>query len=88
MSILNPLSWFKGGQTHIEEKASAAGSVISAYNVGQAIWSSRDFAAYSKVAYSINPVGFRCVKKIATAAASVSWLLHDAAGKEVTKNHY
>lgn len=90
MSIFNPLTWF-GGQSDnrrqlatFEEKSSAVGPQISAHYVGQPVWTDHNYADLARESYRLNPVAFRCVKKIATAAASVKWLLHDKAGNEIT----
>lgn len=84
MSILNPLSWFRGAPP--EQKASAAGGAISAWHVGNPVWTPRDYSNLTRESYRLNPVAFRCVKKISTAAAGVPWLLHDARGNEIEQH--
>jgi len=83
MSILNPLTWFRGQP---EQKSSAVGGLISTYDVGRPVWTDHKYENLARETYLMNPVGFRCVKKIATAAASVKWLLHDSSGKEILEH--
>lgn len=66
-----------------ESKASAAGAAIAAYFLGQPVWTPRDYTALSEEGYVRNAVAYRCVKLIATSAASAPWLLYDRAGKEI-----
>lgn len=80
MSILNPLTWFR---SQPEQKSSAVGGLISTYELGRPVWTDHNYENLARETYLMNPVGFRCVKKIATSAASVKWLLHDANGKEI-----
>ncbi|WP_069299634.1 phage portal protein [Neptunicoccus sediminis] len=54
-----------------EEKASAAGPVIAFHGAGRPAWSARDVASLTRSGFLSNPVGFRCVKMIAEAAAAV-----------------
>lgn len=81
MASWNPLRWF--GR---EEKASAAGAVISAWHVGQPVWSNRDFASFADEAFIRNAVAHRCIKLIAGKGASARWLLHDRRGKEIEQH--
>lgn len=71
----------------LEEKASAAGPLISAGYVGQPVWTPRNYASFAKEAYVENAVAFRCVKLIATAAASAPWLLSGPRGREFDERH-
>lgn len=72
------------GRTH-SVKASAAGAVISAWNVGQAVWSDRRYDRFADEAYVRNAIAFRCTKLIASNAAAVPWLLHKRKGE--IENH-
>jgi HK97 family phage portal protein len=58
-------------------KASAAGTVISAWHVGQAVWTDRRYDRIADEAYVRNAVAYRCVKLISSNAAAVPWLLHN-----------
>lgn len=70
-----------------ETKASAAGPLISAGYVGQPVWTPRNYTAFAKEAYVENAVAHRCVKLIATAAASAPWLLTGPRGREFDERH-
>lgn len=69
----------------IEIKESATGSVVSIYNVGQPIWSGRDYENFAKEGYVQNVVANRCVNLIAKGVAGVSWKLF--AGDKELKTH-
>jgi len=61
-----------------EEKASATGPVIAFHGAGRPAWSARDVSSLTRTGFLSNPVGFRCVKMIAEAAAAVPFVLQDA----------
>ena len=65
-------------QSTPEKKASAAGRVATWHSAGRVAWSPRDTASLTRTGFSANPVGFRCVKMIAEAAASLPLVLQDA----------
>lgn len=58
-----------------EQKASAAGRVAAWQSAGRVAWSARDTATLTRTGFLGNPVGFRCVKLIAEAAASLPLVL-------------
>lgn len=58
-----------------EEKASATGPVIAFHGAGRPAWSARDVSSLTRTGFLANPVGFRCVKMIAEAAAAVPFVL-------------
>jgi HK97 family phage portal protein len=60
-----------------EAKASAAGRVVAWGMQGRAAWGPRDTAGLVRTGFAGNPVGFRCVKMIAEAAAALPLVLHD-----------
>ncbi|MBF9036025.1 phage portal protein [Rhodobacterales bacterium HKCCE2091] len=62
----------------VEAKASATGHVLALANAGRVAWSPRDTASLTRNGFQGNPVGFRCVKLIAEAAAAVPVLCQDA----------
>ena len=62
-----------------ERKASAAGPVLAWTSAGRAAWSPRDTASLTRTGFAGNPVGFRCVKLIAEAAAALPLVLQDKA---------
>lgn len=59
----------------IEKKESATGSVVSMFNVGQPVWSGRDYTSFAKEGYEQNVVANRCISLIAKGVASVNWEL-------------
>ena len=61
-----------------EKKASAAGAVFAFHGAGRAAWSARDVVSLTRSGFMGNPVGFRCVKMIAEAAAAVPLVLSDS----------
>lgn len=60
-----------------ETKASAAGRVIAWGMQGRAAGGPRDTAGLMRTGFAGNPVGFRCVKMIAEAAAALPLVLQD-----------
>ena len=61
-----------------EQKASATGPVMAWHGSGRVVWSPRDAVTLTRTGFSGNPVGFRCVKMIAEAAASLPLILQDS----------
>ena len=60
-----------------ETKASATGPVVAWSTSGRVAWTPRDMVSLTKAGFSGNPVGFRAVKLIAEAAASLPVLFQD-----------
>lgn len=58
-----------------EIKQSLVGSVVSMYNVGDPVWSGRDYESFSREAYIKNVVANRCISLIAKNIASLQWQL-------------
>lgn len=50
-------------------------------NLGQPIWTPRDYAALAREGYRQNPIAYRCVRLIAEAVASVPLVARDNEGK-------
>ncbi|NOX40693.1 MAG: phage portal protein [Alphaproteobacteria bacterium] len=72
-------SFFKQSEVRVSEvKASATGPVIAFSGSGRVAWSARDTVSLTKSGFAANPVGFRCVKMIAEAAAALPLVLQDA----------
>lgn len=71
------LQFLRGKPDRIEMKASAAAPVFAFHGAGRPAWSARDVASLTRTGFVGNPVGFRCVKMIAEAAAAVPWVLSD-----------
>ncbi|TYB89797.1 phage portal protein [Oceaniovalibus sp. ACAM 378] len=70
--------FLKRSATAPEVKASASGPVIAWGGTGRIAWTPRDTASLVRNGFTGNPVGFRCVKLIAEAAAAVPLVLQDA----------
>jgi HK97 family phage portal protein len=56
-----------------EKKASATASAIANVGMGQVQWTPRQYDKLANEAYLRNVVAYACVRKIATAAASIPW---------------
>ncbi|WP_371227041.1 phage portal protein [Roseovarius sp. 2305UL8-3] len=72
------LDFFRQGDTPAsppEKKASATGAVMAWHGSGRVAWSPRDTASLARTGFAGNPVGFRCVKMIAEAAAALPLVL-------------
>lgn len=62
-----------------EVKASATGRIVAmASGSGRVVWSPRDVGSLTRSGFTGNPVGFRCVKLIAEAAAALPLVCQDA----------
>ncbi len=73
--------FFRQGRTVAqapETKASAVGRVIAWPGAGRVAWSPRDMATLTRTGFAHNPVGFRCVRMIAEAAAALPLVLQNA----------
>jgi HK97 family phage portal protein len=62
-----------------ETKRSATAPLVAFQQAGRAQWASRNFAAMAKEGFVANAIGYRCVRMISEAAASVPWLLYEGA---------
>jgi HK97 family phage portal protein len=60
-----------------EAKTSAISSVVAFHGAGRPVWSERDTATLTRIAFLRNPVAFRCVKLIAEAASAVPIVVQD-----------
>ncbi len=60
-----------------EEKASRAGPLIAIETLGRPVWSPRDYGAFAREGYMLNPIVYRSVRMIAEAAASIPLLLYE-----------
>jgi HK97 family phage portal protein len=65
--------WLKA----LEEKRSAAGPLIALQGLGRPQWTPRNYRALAAEGFAANPVGYRAVRMIAEAAASVPWLIFE-----------
>lgn len=70
--------FFRRGSTVApEQKASATGRVVAWGGSGRVAWSPRDTVSLTRTGFSANPIGFRCVKLIAEAAAALPLICQD-----------
>ena len=67
-----------------EAKRSATAPVIALHQTGRPQWTPRNYAALAAEGFAGNPVGYRCVRMIAEAAASVPWLLFEGSDERET----
>ncbi len=69
----------------LQTKSSATSSIVALHTAGRPQWTSRNYAALAREGYAGNVVGYRCVRMVAEAAASVPLLLY-MDGKEVEEH--
>jgi HK97 family phage portal protein len=62
-----------------DTKASATGRVVAWGSSGRVAWSPRDTVSLTRAGFQGNPIGFRAVKLISEAAASLPLILQDDA---------
>jgi HK97 family phage portal protein len=62
---------FRGTRRPDERKASAVGTLTALHGLGRPAWTPRDTVSLTKVGYGSNVIGFRCVRMIAEACASM-----------------
>ncbi len=76
-------AWGRGAAPEV--KRSATGPLIALHVAGRPVWTPRNYQALAREGFSGNAVGYRCVRMIAEAAASVSWLLYE--GEDEISDH-
>ncbi len=59
-----------------EVKRSAASHVIALHQAGKPQWTPRNYAALAQEGFASNAIGYRAVRMIAEAAASMTWLAY------------
>jgi len=73
------LQLFRGAKAQPEaQKASSVAPLVTFQGGGRVAWSPRDATSLTRNGFAGNPVGFRCVKLIAEAAAAVPIVVQDA----------
>ena len=60
----------------VEQKRSAVAPVISLHMAGKPVWTPRNYAALAAAGFAGNPIGYRAIRMIAEAAASIPWLAY------------
>ncbi len=66
-----------------ERKRSATASLISLHSVGKPQWTPRNYAALAREGFASNAIGYRAVRMIAEAAASIPWLAYEGDAEAV-----
>jgi HK97 family phage portal protein len=69
-----------------EVKDNPVGGIISAWHVGQPVWTQRRYDKLADEGYVKNAIAYRCVKMISSSAATVPWVLKGKGDKEI-KTH-
>ena len=59
------------------QKGSATGALVAFEQLGQPVWSPRDYAAFAREGFMQNAICYRSVRMIAEAAASIPLLLYE-----------
>lgn len=70
---------------NLDHKRSAAASLITLHTAGRPVWTPRNYAALAKEGFASNAIGYRAVRMIAEAAASIPWLAYEGEA-EVTEH--
>jgi phage portal protein BeeE len=78
MNLRKFFSWRKAHPYAGERKQSAAGPLIAIDSGRQPQWMARNVQAFAKEGFAGNAIGYRCVRMISEAAASVPWLLYES----------
>ena len=60
-----------------ERKRSATAPLISLHSTGRPQWTPRNYAALAQEGFASNAIGYRSVRMISEACASLTWLLYD-----------
>ena len=68
-----------------EAKRSAAAPLIALHQTGRPQWTPRNYAALAREGFAANAIGYRAVRMIAEAAASLPWLMYEGT-REVTEH--
>ena len=72
--------WRAGAPSSVPEtKKSKGNALIALHSAGQARWTPRNYEVLVREGFAGNAIGYRAVRMIAEAAASVPWLLYDGA---------
>ncbi len=64
--------WPLAAKRSPEQKYSRARRLISLATTGNPVWTPRNYAAFAREGFAENAIGYRCVKMIAEAAASIT----------------
>ncbi len=71
----------------VERKASEVGALIAGWNIGQPVYTPRNYDQLTKEGFEKCSVVFRCVSLIARSVASIPWYVMRGAGKAEVEKH-
>ena len=69
--------WLSSAVPRVETKNGMPVPLVALEARRRPRWSARNATAFAREGFAANPVGYRCVRMIAEAAASVPWLLFE-----------
>ncbi len=69
-------------KSYLTTKSSSTGPLIAMHTAGRSVWTPKNYAALAREGFAGNVVGYRCVRMIAEAAASIPLLTY-VKGEEV-----
>lgn len=61
----------------VAKDSATAKALVTLHMQGRARWTPRNYSELARVGFAENPIGYRCIRMIAEAAASVPWLLYE-----------
>ncbi|QQR70041.1 MAG: phage portal protein [Alphaproteobacteria bacterium] len=67
-------------------KASVSGPLVAYSSSGRPRWTPRRYDSLAEEGFRKNVVAWRCVTRVAQAAATIPWLLYDRTGREWTEH--
>lgn len=70
------------GLKRIGRKQSAVGSLLSLFNLGQAVWTPRRYDKFAEEGYQKNVVAYSSIREVAKGASSVPWRLYRNRGEK------
>jgi HK97 family phage portal protein len=70
-----------GARLAPEAKRFAAAPVVAIHAVGRPQWTPRNYAALAREGFAGNAIGYRCVRMLSEAAASIPLLVYDGASE-------
>ncbi len=60
----------------LQTKASATGTLVTMHTAGRPVWTQKNYASLAREGYQGNVIGYRCIRMIAEAAASIPILTY------------
>lgn len=78
----SPVPPLPGAPDGLTAKGSATGKLIAVEQLGQPVWSPRDYGSFAREGFMQNAIVYRSVRMVAEAAASIPLLVYEG-GREV-----